>query len=73
MDREELRRTQPFIEETSTELIDGFETTGSIEFVTQFAIPLPVTIITAMIGFSLEDIPQLKLWSTAWTLPFARG
>ena len=73
MDRQVLRRTQPFIEETITELIDGFETSGSIEFVTQFAIPLPVTIITAMIGFPLEDIPQLKLWSTAWTLPFARG
>ena len=26
-----------------------------------------------MIGFPLEDIPQLKVWSTTWTLPFARG
>ena len=32
-----------------------------------------MTIITAMIGFPLEDMPQLKEWSTAWTLPFRRG
>ena len=73
MDRQVLRRTQPFIEETITELIDEFEASGSIEFVKEFAIPLPVKIITAMIGFPLEDIPQLKIWSTTWTLPFARG
>lgn len=68
-----LRRTQPFIEQTVDELIDGFAQSGEIEFVRGFAVPLPVTIITAMIGFPLEDMPQLKEWSTAWTLPFARG
>ena len=73
MDRQGLRRTQPLIEETITELIDRFETSVSIEFVKQFAIPLPVKIITAMIGFPLEDIPQLRVWSTTWMLPFARG
>ncbi len=68
-----LKRTQPFIEQTVDDLIDGFEHTGEIEFVKAFAEPLPVTIITAMIGFPLEDMPQLKEWSTAWTLPFRRG
>ena len=68
-----LRRNQPFIEETVDKLIDGFAQDGEIEFVKQFAEPLPVTIITAMIGFPLEDMPQLKEWSTAWTLPFRRG
>ena len=73
MDRHVLRRTQPFVEQTIRKLIDNFVDYGQIEFVQQFAIPLPVTIITAMIGFPLEDIPQLKVWSTTWTLPFARG
>ena len=68
-----LRRNQPFIEKTVDDLIDGFEQSGEIEFVKQFAEPLPVTIITAMIGFPLEDMPLLKEWSTAWTLPFRRG
>jgi len=68
-----LRRTKPYIEQVVDELIDGFMSTGRIEFVKEFATPLPVTIITAMIGFPLEDMPQLKIWSTMWTLPFARG
>jgi cytochrome P450 len=68
-----LRRAQPMIEDTVDELIDGFVGDGEIEFIRQFAVPLPVRIITLMIGFPLEDIPRLKEWSTAWTLPFARG
>ena len=68
-----LRRTRPLIEQTVNDLIDEFEDAGSIEFIKRFAEPLPVTIITLMIGFPLEDMPQLKRWSTAWTLPFARG
>ncbi len=68
-----LRRTEPYIKQVVDELIDGFSSTGQIEFVKEFATPLPVTIITAMIGFPLEDMPQLKVWSTMWTLPFARG
>ncbi len=68
-----LRRAQPMIERTVDELIDGFAASGEIEFIRDFAVPLPVRIITLMIGFPLEDIPQLKEWSTAWTLPFMRG
>lgn len=68
-----LRRAQPMIEDVVEDLIDGFAGDGEIEFIQQFAIPLPITIITVMIGFPVEDIPQLKEWSTAWTLPFMRG
>ncbi|MGI9328100.1 MAG: cytochrome P450 [Pseudomonadales bacterium] len=71
--KDTLRRTQPLIEQTVDQLIDGFAQSGEIEFIKQFAEPLPVTIITVMIGFPLEDMPQLKEWSTTWTLPFARG
>lgn len=44
---------------------------AEIEFVSAFAVPLPVIVITSMLGFSLGDIPQLKAWSEAWVLPFA--
>ena len=43
---------------------------GSIEYVAAFAVPLPVRVITAMMGFDAADIPQLKVWSEAWVLPF---
>ena len=30
-------------------------------------------VITTMMGFELADIPQLKVWSEAWVLPFRGG
>ena len=55
------------------ELIDSWiDTPGAtIEFVERFALPLPVIIITSMLGFDLADIPLLKRWSEAWVMPFA--
>ena len=44
---------------------------GEVEFMDAFAIPLPVRVITTMMGFPLEDIPQLKRWSGAWVAPFS--
>ena len=42
-----------------------------VEFMAAFAIPLPVTVITTMMGFPLEDLPRLKRWSEAWVAPFS--
>jgi cytochrome P450 len=55
------------------DLIDTFADDGESELVRQFAIPLPVRVITTMMGFRLEDIPKLKVWSEAWVLPFRGG
>ena len=52
------------------ELIDDFAAEGKCEFVSSFAMPLPVRVITIMMGFKLEDIPRLKKYSEAWVLPF---
>ena len=57
------------------ELLDGIGHRGEpfshqMEYVADFAIPLPVRVITTMMGFRTEDIPQLKEWSEAWVLPF---
>lgn len=51
-------------------LIDAVAARGEMEYVTDVAVPLPVRVITTMMGFRLEDIPQLKVWSEAWVLPF---
>lgn len=67
-----LARVRGFIEDTANRLIDGFAG-GEAEFVAAFAVPLPVTVITRLIGFPLEDMPRLKDWSYWWALPFARG
>lgn len=68
-----VRTVAPFITQTCTDLIDGFIGDGRVELVSAFAVPLPVTVITKMIGFPLSDMPQLKIWSEAWARPFAAG
>lgn len=68
-----LAAARPLIENVVESLIDGFSASGEMEFIKEFAEPLPVTIITVLLGFPLEDIAQLKKWSEAWALPFARG
>ncbi len=70
---EALERTRPLIETIVHGLIDRFQGDGEIEFIGAFAEPLPMTVITALLGLPLEDLPQLKAWSTAWAAPFARG
>jgi len=51
------------------ELLDPIALRGECEFVSEFATPLPVRVITHMMGFRREDIAQLKVWSEAWVLP----
>lgn len=68
-----LAGTRGLIERLVDELIDGFAKDGEVEIVSAFAEPLPVTVITTLLGLPLEDMPQLKKWSAAWAAPFARG
>ena len=51
-------------------LLDDLAGCTEMEYVVDVAIPLPVRVITTMMGFELADIPQLKVWSEAWVLPF---
>ncbi len=68
-----LEGARPLIAKIVDELIDSFQQDGEIDFVSAFAERLPITVITALIGLPIEDIPQLKAWSAAWAAPFARG
>ena len=53
------------------ELLDGIVAErASASSCSDFAMPLPVRVITTMMGFRVEDIPELKVWSEAWVLPF---
>jgi cytochrome P450 len=66
-------RARPLIERYATALVDEWVDDGQVEVVAQFARPLPVMVITTLLGFPLDDIPTLKRWSEAWAMPFARG
>ncbi len=66
-------RRRRLIQGVVDELLDSLVARGECEFVRDFAVPLPVRVITTMMGFKLADIPQLKVWSEAWVLPFRGG
>ncbi len=55
------------------DLIDRWIDDGRVEFVTQFAAPLPQTVITTILGFPLEDMPLLKKMEEAQVRRFVYG
>ncbi len=68
-----IRKREDFVRQTVNELIDGWIDKGEIEFLKEFAEPLPMLVIAKILGFPPMDVPQLKEWSEAWVLPFSRG
>ncbi len=67
------KRNEPLIRETVENLIGDLPTDGVCEFVGAFAAPLPATVMTRILGFPLEDMPQLAEWSKAQVRPFVHG
>ena len=53
------------IRRLANELVDGFLSGNTVDWVKQFAVPLPLTIITELLGLPTGDMPQLKKWSDA--------
>lgn len=70
--RSALRNTD-MIQRMVDSLIDGWIEDGTVEFVGQFAAPLPATVMTTALGFPLEDLPRLERWSKAQVKPFVHG
>jgi cytochrome P450 len=58
-------------EELLDEMAPAAGTGEAVDFMAAFAVPLPVRVITEMIGFPADDIPRLKTWSEAWVAPFS--
>jgi cytochrome P450 len=68
-----VKEKEGFVRTTINELIDNFIDEGEAEFIDRFAEPLPMMVIAELLGFPRMDLPQLKIWSAAWVLPFSRG
>jgi cytochrome P450 len=64
---EELR---PVMRTTANELVDRFIEDGACEFVSQFAAPYPVRVISTLIGVPPEDFERFHAWSRALALAF---
>ncbi len=55
------------------DLIDGFLERGRVEFVAEFARPLPQRVMADVLGFPPEDLPRLESWGNAMVRPFVFG
>ena len=55
------------------ELIDSWGDRDEIDFIKEFARPLPQRVMASVLGFPSEDIPQLALWGEAQVKAFVHG
>jgi cytochrome P450 len=56
-------KLEGFIEGLVNVLIDEFIDEGEVEFVSRFAIPLPMRVINDELGFSPDDLHKCRRWS----------
>lgn len=56
---------RPLVVRVATGLLDGLAGRSRIDLVTDFAVPLPLSIICELLGFPPEDGPAYRAWSTA--------
>ena len=66
-------RHQAMIAKAATELIDTWIDDGQVEFVGQFARRLPQIVMASVLGFPVEDTPQLEKWGAAQVMAFVYG
>jgi cytochrome P450 len=66
-------RHSEMITRTADELIDRWIDRGAVDFVAEFARPLPQLVLAAVLGFPREDLPQLAAWGTEQVRAFVHG
>lgn len=66
-----LREYKPLFASLSNELIDGFIDRREVDWVNEFAIHLPLTVITVLLGLPREMISQFRRWSEAFQVRMA--
>ena len=68
---ERVRAVTPTIDAIAESLLDELAGQSKIEFVQDFAHPLPMMVIAALLGVPQADIAQFKIWSDAIVEPFS--
>ena len=67
------QRNEEMIINAANGLIDKWIDSKDVEFISEFARPLPQIVMANVIGFPIEDIPLLKKWGDAMVMPFVYG
>lgn len=66
-----VKKISHSIEEIAEALIRKIEKKGAFEAVSEFAVPLPLTVIADQLGVSRDDLARFKRWSDASVLPIS--
>jgi cytochrome P450 len=66
-------RNEKMITEAVDSLIDNWIDKGTVEFIHEFAAPLPQIVMTNVLGFPLKDMPKLRDWGSAQVKRFVFG
>ena len=66
-------RHRDMITKHANDLLDEWIDDGDVEFISRFARPLPQRVMASLLGFPLEDIPQLAEWGDAVVTAFVHG
>jgi len=61
----QVRQLEPSIETVADELIDRFVARGTVELLTEFSGPLPLTMIVDALGLPRADLPLFWEWTEA--------
>src|SRR5579862_7486282 len=64
-----IERLRPRIREIADELIGRVSATGEMELVSEFAFPLPITVIAELLGVPIADRERFRQWSGAMVSP----
>jgi len=66
-----VKKISHSIEQIADALVAKIETRGRFEAVSEFAVPLPLTVIADQLGVSRNDLARFKKWSDATVLPIS--
>jgi len=69
----QVERLRPRVEALANELVDGFPKDEAFDLLPTFAAPLPITIISEMLGVPVEMGPQLLDWSHEMVAMYTHG
>ena len=67
------KRHKDMITKTVNDLIDNWINKDEVEFVSEFARPVPQIVLANVLGFPLDDISQLAKWGKAQVAPYVYG
>lgn len=67
-----VRAMEAYMDRLITDLIDAFIDRGTCDFITEFAVPLPISIIADSLGVPRSDMDRFKKWSDGALIPLSR-